>query len=503
MPVQRARVRTSSSTTWHDASVSLAGSTLEVVADGVGRWSWRADTVAAVHEVAPFDREPSTIEVVGYDGIAHQVQLPGALVAQWCAALSAAVAHEASVEADATTSATAIPAGPVATPSGPWWRVAVAASLLLVLLGVVVGGDDVGEQRRHRQAAAASTGGHRRTSDETAAPTSGSMTSSSDVSTTATSTTTTTTTVAPSTTSPPPAPPPPEPTAVAPLTGLTVPASALARNAIVSKIDASAPAMPQVGLDQADIVLEVKIEWGLSRYLAVFHSQQPPVIGPHRSARTTDPDLLSMFGHPLFAFSGANPGVVDRLALTTWKTGVGPGEVPQAWFRDLGRPFPHNLFANAEVLRSRPAPALFPVPRFFFRAPGTPGGGWPVDGMAVSVGATPLFRWDAASGTWHRWIHDREHVVASGAPVAPRNVVVVETFYGFSAADANSPEAVSLGFGRAWVFTDGHVVPGSWTRMDRYAPYDLRDGAGAPITLLPGQTWVVLADGEPVIDPAG
>jgi hypothetical protein len=261
--------------------------------------------------------------------------------------------------------------------------------------------------------------------------------------------------------------------------------------------------MPQVGLDQADMVLEVKIEWGLSRYLAVFHSRQPAVIGPHRSARTTDPDLLAMFGHPLFAFSGANPGVVDRLAMTTWKTGVGPGEVAQAWFRDESRPFPHNLFAASEVLRSRPAPPLFPVPRFFHRAPGTPGGGAPVDGMAVSAGATSLFRWDPGLRAWRRWIHDREHVVAGGAPVAPTNVVVVETFYGISAADANSPEAVSVGWGRAWVFTDGAVVAGSWTRLDRNAPYDLRDGAGAPITLLPGQTWVVLAEREPFIDPRG
>ena len=123
--------------------------------------------------------------------------------------------------------------------------------------------------------------------------------------------------------------------------------------------------------------------------------------------------------------------------------------------------------------------------------------------MAVSVGATPLFRWDPTLGGWRRWIHDRDHLHASGAPVAPTNVVVVETFYGVSAADANSPEAISLGFGRAWVFTDGHMVAGSWTRLDRYAPYDLRDGAGNPITLLPGSTWVVLADREPFIDPIG
>lgn len=63
---------------------------------------------------------------------------------------------------------------------------------------------------------------------------------------------------------------------------------------------------------------------------------------------------------------------------------------------------------------------------------------------------------------WWCWIHDREHLHATGAPVAPTNVVVVETAYGVSAVDTNSPEALSVGFGRGWVFTDGHMVAGTW-----------------------------------------
>ncbi len=494
MDIERGRVRSSAHEQWMDAAVALRDGALEVRPDGGTPWTWAPADVAAVHEVAPFDHEPRSLELVLVTGAAWRMQLPSAVVEAWCTALRSTLP-------DPVASVAPVPA-PASARTAPWWRIGVSAAMLAALVLVVSLGSDVGHRRPHRHAAAegpsSSVAG---TSSSTSASTASTAaaTSTSSSSTSSTVTTAAAQVAGTSTT----APPPPQPTVVAPLTGLPVPAAAVARNAIVSKIDGSAPAMPQVGLDQADIVMEVKIEWGLSRYLAVFHSQQPTIIGPHRSARTTDPDLLSMYGHPLFAFSGANPGVVDRLALTSWKTGVGPGEVPQAWFRDLTRPFPHNLFAASEVLRSRPAPALYPVPRFFYRPPGTPGGGVPVDGMAVSVGATPLFRWDPALGGWRRWIHDREHLHAGGAPVAPTNVVVVETFYGFSAADANSPEAVSLGFGRAWVFTDGHMVPGSWTRLDRYAPYDLRDAAGNAITLLPGQTWIVLADREPFIDPVG
>ena len=319
-------------------------------------------------------------------------------------------------------------------------------------------------------------------------------------STSSTPTSSTTSVVAP--TSAPASLPSVAPPVIAPLTGLPVPAWSVARNAIVSKIDASPPAMPQVGLDQADMVLEVRIEWSMNRYLAVFHSRQPVVIGPHRSARTTDLDVLSLFGHPLLAFSGANPGVVDRLAATPWKTGVGPGEVPAAWFRIEERPWPHNLFAWSEILRSRPAPFLPPPPVFSYRPVGSRSDGVRVDGLATSAGAVSFFRWDPALGGWRRRVHDREHTVEGGAPVAPTNVVVLETRYAVSAVDANSPEAVSVGGGRAWVFSAGRGIPGTWARPDRFAPYDVRDLRGRTVGLLPGQTWVVLADGPPLVDPA-
>ena len=280
-----------------------------------------------------------------------------------------------------------------------------------------------------------------------------------------------------------------------------MPASSVQRAAIVSKIDASPEAMPQVGMEQADVVYEVAIEWG-SRYIAAWHSRQPSVVGPHRSARTTDPDLLSMFGHPLFAFSGANPGVVQALALTTWKTGVGPGEVPAAYHRDLQRPWPHNLFAHTDVLRTRPAPLQPPTPIFSFHAPGSTAGGVPVEGFTAFPGLRSEFRWDPSLDGWRRRVWDREHLHATGEPVAPTNVVVLETQYARSWADANSPEAISVGIGGAWVFTGGTVRHGSWNRARRTDPWNLRDAAGTPLTLSPGTTWVVLSTHAPEIRPS-
>ncbi|HEV2258684.1 MAG TPA: DUF3048 domain-containing protein [Streptosporangiaceae bacterium] len=73
------------------------------------------------------------------------------------------------------------------------------------------------------------------------------------------------------------------------------------------KIDNLAPARPQTGLTKADIVYVLPVEGGLSRILAVFSSHFPPVIGPVRSAREDDLELLAQFGRPAFAYSGAQP----------------------------------------------------------------------------------------------------------------------------------------------------------------------------------------------------
>jgi Protein of unknown function (DUF3048). len=81
------------------------------------------------------------------------------------------------------------------------------------------------------------------------------------------------------------------------------------------KIDNLAPARPQTGLAGADIVYVLPVEGGLSRFLAVYSSHVPPVIGPVRSAREDDLELLRQFGRPAFAYSGAQPQllpVVER-----------------------------------------------------------------------------------------------------------------------------------------------------------------------------------------------
>jgi hypothetical protein len=287
----------------------------------------------------------------------------------------------------------------------------------------------------------------------------------------------------------------------APLTGVAVAdddLDLLARPALAAKVDNHPAALPQWGLSDADVVVELRVE-GISRFLAVFHSRDVTDVGPIRSARTSDPDLLALFGRPLTAWSGANPATRELMRGVEWIQDVSADRLSDAYRRDDRARAPHNLVLDAaEAFAVVEDPVRIPRQLFEYLGDGDAAGGEPVAGFQVGVGLSRAeYRWDGERGGWLRWsdgtpLHDAAHDGADGPQVAPANVVVLETTYGVSPTDANSPEAVTLGEGRAWVFTGGHRISGRWSRQDRTAPWALVADDGTPIRLTPGPTWVAM-----------
>ena len=313
-----------------------------------------------------------------------------------------------------------------------------------------------------------------------------------------------------------PEPGPTEGTVVAPLTGLEVPeseAASLKRPALVAKVDAAAAAMPQVGLAAADVTIEVRVE-GIGRYMPAWHSSVPDEIGPIRSARTSDVDLLGLFVHPLFSYSGGNEGVRAALSEVDWFSDVGHDAVPDAYRRSERAAAPHNLMAGTGMLFDA-ATGEPPVALFTYEESGEESGGAgsssttptasesvPSQGFGVDMGYLVQFSWDRDAGAWRRWVDGDAHTDPDGAQLAPTNVVVLQVEYVASAADPVSPEALSVGSGPVWVYTAGTVRSGTWERSDPLQPWELRGPGQEVISLEPGRTWVVLAGAPPVELPA-
>ena len=288
---------------------------------------------------------------------------------------------------------------------------------------------------------------------------------------------------------------------VAALTGAPADSTITNRPILAVKIDNYGKARPQWALDQADAVIEENAE-GISRFVALFHTRLPDVVGPVRSARTADLDLLAAMNRPVFAYSGGNPGVyawIGSAAMSGVLVDFG-AQSNGCYRRSPDRPGPHNLLLDPSCALAR-SPVAGPARQLWSISPAggaanVAGGttdtsfGVAMDGVAVG------WTWDATSGTYLRSQDGAPHLAESGAQISARNVVVLSVAYVPSPVDARSPSAVTLGTGTGVVHRDGWAVAVVWSRDAPEDPFAFTDAAtGQPVLLGIGTTFVELQRG--------
>ena len=262
------------------------------------------------------------------------------------------------------------------------------------------------------------------------------------------------------------------------------------RPALVVKVD-NVDAEPQSGLNQADLVFEEIVEGQATRFAAVFNSMEANPVGPIRSARTQDVDLLQSLNDPALAYSGANEGVNAALEAAGFEL---LSEGNPGFFRRDDRPAPHNLYANIAALWPQLASSGNAVAAFEYVAPGTEVTGTPVTFAEMMVGSYDVrWDWDATQRLFLRSQLGSPHELADGQASA-NTVIVLVVPYGTSPA-GGGPEAQTIGTGAAVVYTAGHKIEGTWTRQSATEPFQLEAG-GQPILIAPGRTWVELVDAQ-------
>ncbi len=279
-----------------------------------------------------------------------------------------------------------------------------------------------------------------------------------------------------------------------PLTGLPVVDPAVAaRPAVVVKVANDKRARPQSGLDSADIVFEA---WGAgpTRFATVFQSNDAANVGPIRSARTQDVDLVGSFNGAVFACSGGNRRVVDAIRssdLLVLSEGQGPG-----WRLDKKRRRPHATFNDTASLRLNADPARpGPAQQLQYRHADVAAAGDSSVGFNLHIQRVRVeWRFVAESNSYERSQDGQPHVLADGTRVQFNNVIVMWINYEPSQADARSPDGGTIGSGNAVVFTNGKVTSATWSRDDRLKPIALTDAGGSPVLMTPGTTWFELAN---------
>jgi hypothetical protein len=277
-------------------------------------------------------------------------------------------------------------------------------------------------------------------------------------------------------------------------TGLPADETITSRAALAVKIDNAVGGPPQWNLADADLVFEENVE-GVTRFVAVFQTNMPDRIGPVRSARTSDVDILASLNRPILAWSGGNPYVTSAVRgahMYGWLANLS-AQSSNCFWRSGTRKAPHNLLLDPACARASATLAGSARPIFQHDAgggvPGTPEARFNVrmDGLDVT------WVWDTQSQRYWRRQRGDWHTDVDGTRVGAEDVVVLHVDYRQSPADSRSPEAVTVGSGRAVLHRGGHAISGTWSRADRFLPFTLLADDGRVLTLAPGTTFVELS----------
>jgi hypothetical protein len=280
--------------------------------------------------------------------------------------------------------------------------------------------------------------------------------------------------------------PRPTPSGPVPLTGGPV---------LAVKVDDTENARPRVGLDQADVVYVEPVEGGLTRLLAVFSRHLPTQVGPVRSGRESDVDLLANYGPVAFAFSGTNAHTARILARGN-QVNLSWDQNPRGYRRDGSRPAPYNVIGDPKALLARAGGSVKPRDIGFRYGPAVPGGTPAAGVAAVWPSATVALRWNAARKQYLVTTNGRADKSPKGIQYGATTVVVQQVITRMSTnRDVNgqrTPVVTVIGKGKADVLRDGKVWHGTWARTGATAPTVYTAG-GARLTFAPtGPVWVLL-----------
>ena len=269
---------------------------------------------------------------------------------------------------------------------------------------------------------------------------------------------------------------------------------------LVVKVDDTAPAHPQIGIEDADVVYIEQVEAGLTRLATVFSSKLPERIGPVRSARISDIDIFANYGRVAFAYSGAQSKMLPIIAAANW-IDLGAQRQPSTIYtRDATRRAPVNMVLLPQALLDRAAergniPATATSVGWTFAD--SIKGGKPV--LSVEV------RWPASrylvqvQGKKIELSQDgRLEVDETGKPYAPSTVVVqLVTIAPSEFGDRYggiTPKSEVIGQGKGLIIRNGRVFNALWSRPTATAPTLWTTATGKPLPFARGQIWVMLAD---------
>lgn len=275
---------------------------------------------------------------------------------------------------------------------------------------------------------------------------------------------------------------------------------------LVVKLDDTPSAHPQIGIEEADIVYIEQVEGGLTRLAAVFSSKIPQRIGPIRSARISDIELLAQFGRVGFAYSGAQSKLRPVLESANLINASAERNPATIYTTDPTRVQPYAMVLRADLLLDSlkaKGVKLEESKSVGWKFGDAPSGGEVVTDIRLSW---PASSYDAHwSEDENRWLLD--HVGApnfadSGVRLGASTLVIqkvkiTDSIYKDKVGGV-TPFSPTVGTGEGYIARDGKVFKALWSRPTEGSGTKWTTVDGAEISFKRGQIWVALMDKEPI-----
>ncbi len=285
---------------------------------------------------------------------------------------------------------------------------------------------------------------------------------------------------------------------LSPLTGL--PMSEETGSPVLVSIDNHPGARPQSNLAKADIVYEISAEGGITRFLALFHSQSPDIVGPVRSARPYFAILAREWNAILSHCGGDNEGL--RL-IAEWKI-KNANEMVRSdlYWRDWSRDMPHNLYTSIANLRTITSAALpDPEPRYEFFD-------WtesPAAGLSIDYGYRYVVTYKHVDGGYERHVADGSRTFLQKDLETDETIVASNILVQFAKAKVLDSEGrleiTMVGEGKAICLVGGRLIEGTWKKPSLDEVTLFYDDAGQKVSLTPGQTWIQIVPQDAKVTP--
>ena len=279
---------------------------------------------------------------------------------------------------------------------------------------------------------------------------------------------------------------------------------------LVVKIDDTNAAHPQIGIEDADLVYVEQVEGGLTRLAAIYTSKLPPLIGPIRSARISDIELLAQFGRVGFAYSGAQSKMRPVIAEANLENLSAERNPPSIYGKDPNRIGPVDMILKPELLLERananPKIRIETATASVFAFGDAPKG---ETNTAIAKIKWPSakyeLRWDSANEKWLIYFNEKPNMAANGehlyADTAIIQIVsITPSIYGDKFGEI-TPFSKTTGSGKAVMLRDGFSYQLSWQRNLETVVTTWKSEDGGVANFKPGRTWIFLTDKAPVLTP--